>query len=218
MSRKTFFIILAALCVIAAGVLIFVGVKNSTQDPIKAGLTNLGPITLTYDEESTLAYMNSKNARPVNSNENEEEDAAYTVVFSYNHSQYGLIRYDLGVDTKAEYDELTAANADLVFSGDVFIEPDENAHALRKSTKEVYVYAWPKTEEEGRETPEDENSRYNFKFEDRNRNLYEVSEEIDPSPKVSSTRYFIIAAIPLLGAAYLLFLAFAGPRGKRSEP
>lgn len=210
MSRKAFFIILAALCVIAAVVLIIVGVRNSTQDPIKAGLTNLGPITLTYDEESTLSYMNGKNARPADSNE--EQDAAYTVVFSYNHPQYGLIRYDLGVDTKAEYDELTAANADLVFSGDVFIEPDENAHALKKSTKEVYVYAWPKTEEESLKTPEDENSRYNFKFEDRNRSLYEISEEIDPSPKVSSTRYFIIAAIPLLGGVYLAFLAFAGKR------
>ena len=99
----------------------------------------------------------------------------------------------------------------------MFIEPDENAHALRKSTKEVYVYAWPKTEEESENTPEGENSRYNFKFEDRIRDLYEISEEIDPSPKVSSTRYFIIAAIPLLGGAYLLFLAFAGPRGKAAE-
>jgi hypothetical protein len=215
MRKRTFFIILAALCFIAAAVLVIVGVKQSSHSAIKEGLVSVGAVTLTYDESSTMSYMDSKNARPADPNE--EQDAAYTVVFTANHPQYGLIRYDLGVDTKTEFDELTAANADLVFTGDVFIEPDENAHALRKSTKEVYVYAWPKTEEESRNTPEGENSRYNFKFEDRIRDLYEISEEIDPSPKVSSTRYFIIAAIPLLGGAYLLFLAFAGPRGKAAE-
>ena len=215
MRKRTFFLILAALCLAAAVILVVVGVRRTAQDPIIDGLTSLGWITLTYDEERTVNYMSSKSTQPADPDG--EEDAAYTVVFTYNHPQYGLIRYDLGVDTKSEYNELTAAKADLVFTGDVFIESNEDTQTVKRATKQAYVYAWPKTEEESRVTPEDENSLYWFKFEDRIRDLYELSEEIDPTPKVSSTRYFIIAAIPLLGAAYLTFLAFAGPRSKGSD-
>lgn len=209
MSKRTFFFILAGLSLIASVVLVIVGVKRAEQKPILDGLKSLGRITLTYDEEKTVNFMNSKDGQTVDP---EAQSEPYTVVFTNNQTQYGLIRYDLGVDTKAEFDELTAATADFVYTGDGFVEEGDSTQSLRRSTKQVYVYAWPKTEEESKNTPEDENSKYWFKFEDYARNLYDISEEIDPSPKVSSTLYFILAAIPLLGGAYLLFLGLTADR------
>ena len=224
MNKRTFFLILAGLCLAASVILVVVGVKRAEQKPMVDGLKSLGRITLTYDEEKTVNAMSGKRSQTPDP---EEDDEPYTVVFTNNQTQYGLIRYDLGVDTKEEFDELTAATADFVYTGDVFIEEGEPTQTLRKSTRQLYVYAWPKTEEESKNTPEDENSRFHFRFYDDLMSMTDVEKQIEAdlaveqdscaSASVSSTVYFIIAAIPLLGGAYLAFLAFAGPRSKQQN-
>lgn len=224
MNKRTFFLILAGLCLAASVILVVVGVKRAEQKPMVDGLKSLGRITLTYDEEKTVNAMSGKRSQAPDP---EEDDEPYTVVFTNNQTQYGLIRYDLGVDTKEEFDELTAATADFVYTGDVFVEEGEPTQTLRKSTRQLYVYAWPKSEEESKNTPEDENSRYHFRFYDDLMSMTDVEKQIEAdlaveqdscaSASVSSTVYFIIAAIPLLGGAYLAFLAFAGPRSKQQN-
>lgn len=222
MNKKLFFFILAALCVTAAIVLVVIGAKRTAQPPVKEGLVSLGAVRLTYDEERTREEYVEREAAIKNGKTDPEDPDAndlYTVIYSYVHPQYGLIEYSFAVDTKREYDDLTTDRKPFVYEGDVFKEPDGSEEAFRDNSKTTYVYAWPKTEAEAKADADSGNSLYNFKFSDSIRDLYDISEEIDPHEKVSSTYYFIVSGILLLGAAYLVFLAMTTdqPGRRRAE-
>lgn len=177
MNRKAFFIILAALCFVGTGLLIFIGIRNTTTSAVIEGLESLGELTLeAYD------------AQP----DEEGEAGQYTIYYRCIHPKYGEIVFSPSVD-KSDYDS-------YLFDREAAALDPENAP---KTTVRRYVYVYPN------------NGRYDAVFQDNYMTLYEVSELIDPSTKVSPTYYFIVSGILLLGAAYLLFLAFAGPRGKQ---
>lgn len=220
MNKRVFFIILAVLCVTAAVVFVLVGAKRTAQPSVKEGLVSLGAIRLTFDEDRTREELKAREKALQTVSEDPEEQAQndlYTVIYSYIHPQYGLIEYDYAVDTKKEYDDLLTDRRPFVYEGDVFREPDETDEAFRDNSKTVYVYAWPKTEEESRKAAGEGNSLYNFKFSDSIRDLYDISEEIEPTPKVSSTYYYIVSGILLLGGAYLLFLGLTSGQAARQR-
>ena len=92
------------------------------------------------------------------------------------------------------YDRMRADDAQ---EGEV---PEETDEVTKPTTIKRYVYVYPA------------DGRYEAVFEDRYMGLTDVSDLIDPSPKVSATYYYIVAGILLLAGAYLLFLAFTGKR------
>lgn len=177
MNRKAFFCILAALCFIGAGILIFIGVRRTSTPPVIEGLQSLGSVTLeAYDAGPDEAG----------------EEGQYTIYYRYIDPKYGEIVYSPSVD-RSDYDS-------FMFDREAAALDPDNAP---KTTVRRYVYVYP-----------DGKGGYEAHFEDNYMTPYEVSELIDPQDPVSSTVYFIVSGIVLLAGAYMLFLAFAGPRDK----
>lgn len=184
MKQKPLFLILAALCVVGAVLLVVVGARRTSQPAVIEGLTCLGELPL----EAYDAGID------------ESEGGQYTIYYRYIDPKYGEIVFANAVDSddyySYKYDEMRIEQAE---NTEV---PEESNVEAKRSTIKRYVYVYP------------ENGRYEAVFQDRYLGLADVSELIDPAPKVSSTYYYIVAGILLLGGAYLLFLALAGPRGK----
>ncbi|MBQ1821611.1 MAG: hypothetical protein II117_08425 [Clostridia bacterium] len=198
MSRKQFFIILAALCLLAAiGVVVFGTVRSISPVEVK----DLGLITLELDmqNEIIVQLQEGKKVDAVEPDENGE----YTICYRSMHPQYGEIRYLRSIDKdELSYFAFNLANEKptVNYDGEP-IMPDENeTSAFDKKIIERYVYAYS--------TPQG----YEFMFFDSHQTVDRVTTLIDEAPKVSTTRYYIVAGILLLGGAYLLFLAFAGKR------
>ena len=122
------------------------------------------------------------------------EEGQYTIFYRYIDPKYGEIVFSPSVDRNDYESFLFDKNA-------AELDP-ENAH---KTTVRRYVYVYPK------------DGRYESVFQDTYMSLYEVSELIEPSEKASSTYYFIMCGILLLGGAYLLFLAFVGKRSEAAD-
>ncbi len=183
MKRKTFFIILAVLCAAGAIVLTVVGIKASSHPAVIPGLTSLGEVTLeAYDARV------SENA----------EDEQYTIFYRYIDPKYGEIIFANSVGDEDyysyQYDRMRAESAEQTEV------PDENNEVTKKTSIKRYVYVYPV------------DGRYEAVFQDHYMGLTDVSELIDPSPKVASTYYYIVAGILLLAGAYLMFLALTGKR------
>ena len=83
--------------------------------------------------------------------------------------------------------------------------PEENNDDANKTTIKRFVYVYPA------------DGHYEAVFLDRYMELADVSELIDPAPKVSSTYYYIVAGVLILAGAYLLFLAFTGRRREAAD-
>ena len=183
MKRKIFFIILAVLCVAGAIVLVVVGLKATSRPAVVPGLTSLGEVTL----EAYEARQSDK-----------EEDEPYTIYYRYIDPKYGEIVFANGVGYDDYYSYLyDRMRADEAQNPEM---PEETDEVTKPTTIKRYVYVYP------------EDGRYEAVFLDRYMGLTDVSELIDPSPKVSATYYYIVAGILLLAGAYLLFLAFTGVR------
>ena len=183
MNRKIFFIILALLCVAGSVVLVVVGVKTTSRPAVIPGLESLGEVTLEAYEA-----RRGENA----------EDEPYTIYYRYIDPRYGEIVFANAVNDEAYYSFLyDRMRADDAQEGEVPTETDE---VTKPTTIKRYVYVYPA------------DGHYEAVFEDRYMGLTDVSDLIDPSPKVSATYYYIVAGILLLAGAYLLFLAFTGER------
>ncbi len=184
MKKKIFFIILSVMCFIAAAVFVIVGVRRTNHPAVIDGLVSLGELTLE-------AY----DAGP-----DESGDGQYTIFYRYIDPKYGEIVFANSVDSDDYYsymfDQMRIEQAE---NTEV---PKENNEEAKKTSIKRYVYVYP------------ENGRYEAAFQDRYMGLTDVSELIDPSPKVSSTYYYIVSGILMLGGAYMLFLALAGKRSK----
>lgn len=188
MKRKSFFIILAILCVAGAVLLTVIGVKATSRPAVVPGLTSLGELTLeAYDAKEGT----------------NDEDEPYTIFYRYIDPKYGEIVFANGVGDEDYYSYLyDRMRAEQSQQDGV---PEEESEDAQKTTIKRYVYVYPL------------DGRYEAVFQDRYMGLTDVSELIDPSPKVSSTYYYIVAGILLLAGAYLFFLAFAGRREKETE-
>lgn len=188
MTRKTFYIILALLCMAGSVALAIVGIKAASHPAVVPGLTSLGERTLdAYDARQ------GENA----------EDEPYTIYYRYIDPKYGEIIFANAVGDEEYYSyQYDRMRAEAAQEGEV---PDENDEATKKSTIKRYVYVYP------------QDGHYEAVFQDRYMGLTDVSELIDPSPKVSSTYYYIVAGILLLAGAYLLFLAFTGKRTRDTD-
>ena len=183
MNRKIFFIILALLCVAGSVVLVVVGVKATSRPAVIPGLESLGEVTLEAYEA-----RRGENA----------EDEPYTIYYRYIDPRYGEIVFANAVNDEAYYSFLyDRMRADDAQEGEVPTETDE---VTKPTTIKRYVYVYPA------------DGHYEAVFEDRYMGLTDVSDLIDPSPKVSATYYYIVAGILLLAGAYLMFLAFTGER------
>ena len=182
MKRKTFFIIISILCFLGAAALVVIGIRATSHPAVIPGLVSLGELPLE-------AY----DAQPDDSG-----DGQYTVIYRYIDPKYGEIVFSNAVDAEDyfsyKYDEMRAQEAEM---SEV---PSEETEVTRKSVIKRFVYVYPK------------DGRYEAVFQDRYLGLTDVSELIDPAPKVSSTYYYIVAGILLLAGAYLMFLAFTGKR------
>lgn len=183
MKRKTFYIILSILCFAAAVVLIVIGVRETMRPAVIPGLTSLGELPLeAYDSREGQ----------------NDEDEPYTIYYRYIDPKYGEIVFANAVGDEEyysyQYDRMRAEAAE---QAEV---PDENDETAKKSTIKRFVYVYP------------QDGHYEAVFQDRYMGLADVSELIDPSPKVSSTYYYIVGGILLLAGAYFLFLAFTGKR------
>ena len=188
MKRKTFFIILAVLCLSGAIVLALLGIKLTSRPAVIEGLTSLGQITLeAYD------------AQP----DETGEDGQYTIFYRYIDPKYGEIVYanSVGEDDYYSY-KFDEARAEAVQS-EVPDETDEAGETARRTEIRRYVYVYPK------------DGRYEAVFFDRYQGLTDVSELIDPTPKVSSTYYYIVAGVLLIAGAYLIFLGLTGKRREK---
>lgn len=182
MTRKLFFIALAALCIAGAVILTLVGVKATSHPAVIEGLTSLGELTLeAYD------------AQP----DDNGEDGQYTIFYRYIDPKYGEIVFANAVGNEDyysyKYDEMRAESQQSEV-------PEETTEITRKTAIKRFVYVYPK------------DGKWEAVFQDRYLGLTDVSELIDPAPKVTSTYYYIVAGILLLAGGYLLFLAFAGKR------
>ena len=183
MKRKIFFIILALLCVAGAVVLVVVGIRATSHPAVIPGLESLGEVTLEAYE-----------ARRGEST----EDEPYTIYYRYIDPKYGEIVFANAVSDEDYYSFLyDRMRADDAQEGAV---PEETDEITKPTTIKRYVYVYPA------------DGHYEAVFEDRYMGLTDVSDLIDPSPKVSATYYYIVAGILLLAGAYLLFLAFTGER------
>ncbi len=183
MKRKIFFIILALLCVAGAVVLVVVGIRATSHPAVIPGLESLGEVTLEAYE-----------ARRGEST----EDEPYTIYYRYIDPKYGEIVFANAVSDEDYYSFLyDRMRADDAQEGEV---PEETDEVTKPTTIKRYVYVYPA------------DGHYEAVFEDRYMGLTDVSDLIDPSPKVSATYYYIVAGILLLAGAYLLFLAFTGER------
>ena len=185
MKRKTFFIILAVMCLLGAIALTMIGVKATSHPAVIEGLTSIGEVTLeAYD------------AQP----DDNGEDGQYTIFYRYIDPKYGEIIYanSVGADDyySYKYDEMRAE----AVQSEV---PDETNETTRKTEIRRYVYVYPK------------DGKYESVFFDKYLGLTDVSELIDPAPKVTSTYYYIVAGILLIAGAYLFFLALTGKRSTK---
>ena len=201
MSRKHFFIILAALCLLAAIAIVVFGTIRSNQ-PVE--VKYLGLISLTLDEENEVIVQlqEGKKVDAVKPDENGE----YTIGYVCEHPQYGEIRYLRSVDRdELSYFAFSIANEKptVDYDGEPIMPEENEKNTFDKQIIERYVYAYPVQD------------GYDFKFFDSYQTTDRVSALIDEAPKVSTTRYYIVAGILLLGGAYLLFLAFAGKRDRQ---
>ncbi len=187
MKRKPFFIILATLCIIGAIVLLIVGIRVSLRPAVIPGLTSLGELTF--------------EAFDARQEKDENNLTQYIVMYRYIDPKYGEIVLENNVDAddyySYKYDELRAEEASMTEV------PEETNEITKRTQIKRYVYVYP------------ENGHYEAVFQDRYVGLADVSELIDPAPKVSSTRYYIVAGILVLAGAYLFFLAFVEKRTAR---
>ena len=117
MSRKTFFIILAALCLIGAGILIVIGIRKTSKPAVIEGLESLGELTLE-------AYA----AGP----DEQGEEGQYTIHYRYIHPKYGEIIFSPSVD-RSDYDS-------FMFDREAALLDPDNAP---KTTVHRYVYVYP---------------------------------------------------------------------------
>ena len=183
MNRKIFFIILALLCVAGSVVLVVVGIRATSRPAVIPGLESLGEVTLE-------AYEAGRGEN--------EEDEPYTIYYRYIDPKYGEIVFANAVGDEDYYSFLyDRMRADAAQEGEV---PEVTDDVTKPTTIKRYVYVYPV------------DGHYEAVFEDRYMGLSEVSDLIDPSPKVSATYYYIVAGILLLAGAYLMFLAFTGKR------
>ena len=183
MKRTFFFSILSILCFAAAIILVMVGIKATMRPAVIPGLTSLGELPL--------------EAFDAREGEN-DEDEPYTIYYRYIDPKYGEIVCANAVGDEDYYSyQYDRMRADAAAQSEV---PEENDESAKVSTIRRFVYVYPV---EG---------HYEAVFADRYMGLADVSELIDPSPKVSSTKYYIVAGILVLAGAYLLFLAFTGSR------
>ena len=159
-----------------------IGIRATSHPAVIPGLVSLGELPLE-------AY----DAQPDDSG-----DGQYTVFYRYIDPKYGEIVFSNAVDAEDyfsyKFDEMRAQEAEM---SEV---PSEETEVTRKSVIKRFVYVYPK------------DGRYEAVFQDRYLGLTDMSELIDPAPKVSSTYYYIVAGILLLAGAYLMFLAFTGKR------
>jgi hypothetical protein len=184
MNRKTFFIILAVLCIIGAAVFVVVGIRATSQSAVIDGLTSLGELTFeAFDARQETDENNMKQ---------------YVVLYRHIDPKYGEIVLENIVDKddydSYKYDELRAEQANLTEV------PEETNEITKRTTIKRYVYIYPK------------DGHYEAVFQDKYMALADVSELIAPATPVSSTYYYVFAALLLLVGAYLFFLAFAGKR------
>ena len=188
MKRKTFYIILSILCFAAAVVLVVVGVKATLRPAVIPGLTSLGELPL-----EAFDACEGQN----------DEDEPYTIYYRYIDPKYGEIVFANAVGDEDyysyQYDLLRAEAAEQTEV------PEENDDDANKTTIKRFVYVYP------------EDGYYEAVFLDRYMELADVSELIDPAPKVSSTYYYIVAGVLILAGAYLLFLAFTGRRREAAD-
>ena len=183
MNRRIFFIILALLCVAGAVVLVVVGVRATSRPAVIPGLESLGEVTLE-------AYEARRGENT--------EDEPYTICYRYIDPKYGEIVFVNAVSDEDYYSYLyDRMRADAAQEGEV---PEVTDEVTKATTIKRYVYVYPV------------DGHYEAVFEDRYKGLSEVSDLIDPSPKVSATYYYIVAGILLLAGTYLMFLAFTGRR------
>ena len=183
MKRTIFFIILALLCVAGAVVLVVIGVKATSRPAVIPGLESLGEVTLE-------AYEAQRGEST--------DDEPYTIYYRYIDPKYGEIVFANAVSDEDYYSFLyDRMRADAAQEGEV---PEETDEVTKPTTIKRYVYVYPS------------DGRYEAVFEDRYMGLSDVSDLIDPSPKVSATYYYIVAGILLLAGTYLMFLAFTGKR------
>ncbi len=183
MNRKIFFIILALLCVAGSVVLVVVGIRATSRPAVIPGLESLGEITLE-------AYEAGRGESA--------DDEPYTIYYRYIDPKYGEIVFANAVSDEAYYSYLyDRMRADAAQEGEV---PEETDEVSKPTTIKRYVYIYPV------------DGHYEAVFEDSYMGLSEVSDLIDPSPKVSATYYYIVAGILLMAGAYLMFLAFTGKR------
>ncbi|MBR4906103.1 MAG: hypothetical protein IKZ44_04540 [Clostridia bacterium] len=183
MNRKIFFIILALLCVAGSVVLVAVGIKATSRPAVIPGLESLGEVTLEAYEA-----QRGENA----------DDEPYTIYYRYIDPKYGEIVFANAVSDEDYYSYLyDRMRVDDAQEGEV---PEETDEVTKPTTIKRYVYVYPV------------DGHYEAVFEDRYMGLTDVSDLIDPSPKVSATYYYIVAGILLLAGAYLMFLAFTGKR------
>lgn len=183
MKRKTFYIILSVLCFAAAVVLVYIGVRATLRPAVVPGLTSLG--------ELTLEAFDAREGQ-------NDEDEPYTIYYRYIDPKYGEIVFANAVGDEDFYSyQYDRMRAEAAAQSEV---PEENDERTKQSTIRRYVYVYPV------------DGRYEAVFEDRYMGLTDVSELIDPAPKVSSTYYYIVAGILVLAGAYLVFLAAIGKR------
>ena len=183
MNRRIFFIILALLCVAGAVVLVVVGVRATSRPAVIPGLESLGEVTLE-------AYEARRGENT--------EDEPYTICYRYIDPKYGEIVFVNAVSDEDYYSYLyDRMRADAAQEGEV---PEVTDEVTKATTIKRYVYVYPV------------DGHYEAVFEDRYKGLSEVSDLIDPSPKVSATYYYNVAGILLLAGTYLMFLAFTGRR------
>jgi hypothetical protein len=184
MKRKPFFIILATLCIIGAVILLIVGIRVSMQPAVIPGLTSLGELTF--------------EAFDARQEKDENNLTQYIVMYRHIDPRYGEIVLENNVDAddyySYKYDEMRAEQASMTEI------PEETNEVTKRTEIKRYVYVYPV------------DGHYEAVFQDRYMGLTDISELIDPSPKVSSTRYYIVAGILVLAGAYLFFLAFVEKR------
>lgn len=203
MNRKAFFIILSVVCLLAAvGVVVFGTIR--TNKPVE--VEDVGLLTLRLDEKDgdIALRRQGKTLKEID----EDGDGEYTLFFKFEHPKYGEIKFSRSVDSV----ELNDINLRLERMEQAQIEAGEgpdgaDTYDIDTAIKTVdkYVYAYPTYD------------GYDFRFYDSHLTTERVAAMIDDTPKVSNTIYYFVAAILLLGGAYLLFLAFAGGRAKENE-
>ena len=152
----------------------------------------------TVKREVAKRLRNLERLRKKQQEKDENNLTQYIVMYRHIDPRYGEIVLENNVDAddyySYKYDEMRAEQASMTEI------PEETNEVTKRTEIKRYVYVYPV------------DGHYEAVFQDRYMGLTDISELIDPSPKVSSTRYYIVAGILVLAGAYLFFLAFVEKR------